>query len=169
MVSHEGNHVATSIAHFKYVTESIICKQDEMNNCILVPSLLYLKGMLTILCFKPKTQPPLWFSGRSCWLKIGDVSCFLWGTIWIYICCVEESRPPLWSSGQSSWLHNGDVSCFLWGTNCIYICYVEESRPPLWSSGQSRWLQFQSSRVRYPALPDFLSSGCGTGSTRPRE
>ena len=31
-------------------------------------------------------------------------------------------------------------------------------RPPLWSSGQSFWLQIQRSRVRSPALPDFLSS-----------
>ena len=30
--------------------------------------------------------------------------------------------------------------------------------PPLWSSGQSFWLQIQRSRVRFPALPDFLSS-----------
>ena len=37
---------------------------------------------------------------------------------------------------------------------------------PLWSSGQSFWLQIQRSRVRLPALPDFLSSsGSGTGST----
>ena len=44
------------------------------------------------------------------------------------------------------------------------------SRPPLWSSGQSFWLQIQRSRVRSPALPDFLSSsGSGTGSTQPRE
>jgi hypothetical protein len=42
--------------------------------------------------------------------------------------------------------------------------------PPLWSSGQSSWLQIQRSRVRFPALPDFLrSSGSGTGSTQPRE
>ena len=41
---------------------------------------------------------------------------------------------------------------------------------PLWSSGQSFWLQIQRSRVRFPALPDFLSSsGSGTGSTQPRE
>jgi hypothetical protein len=84
--------------------------------------------------------PPLWSSGQSSWLQNGDVSCFLWGTKWIYICYVEESRPPLWYSGQSSWLHNGDVLCLLWGTNWIYICYVEGSRPPLWSSGQSSWL-----------------------------
>ena len=39
-----------------------------------------------------------------------------------------------------------------------------------WSSGQSFWLQIQRSRVRFPALPDFLSSsGSGTGSTQPRE
>jgi len=42
--------------------------------------------------------------------------------------------------------------------------------PPLWSSRQSFWLQIQRSRVRSPALPDFLSSsGSGTGSTQPRE
>jgi hypothetical protein len=44
------------------------------------------------------------------------------------------------------------------------------SRPPLWSSGQSLWLQIQMSRVRFPALPDFLRSrGSGTGPTQPRE
>jgi len=37
-------------------------------------------------------------------------------------------------------------------------------------SGQSFWLQIQRSRVRSPALPDFLSSsGSGTGSTQPRD
>jgi hypothetical protein len=37
-------------------------------------------------------------------------------------------------------------------------------------SGQSSWLHIQRSRVRFPALPDFLrSSGSGTGSTQPRE
>jgi len=42
--------------------------------------------------------------------------------------------------------------------------------PPLWSSGQSFWQQIQRSRVRSPALPDFLSSsGSGTGSNQPRE
>ena len=44
------------------------------------------------------------------------------------------------------------------------------SNTTLWSSGQSFWLQIQRSRVRFPALPDFLSSsGSGTGSTQPRE
>jgi hypothetical protein len=39
-----------------------------------------------------------------------------------------------------------------------------------WSSVQSSWLQIQKFRVRFPALPDFLTnSGSGTGSTGPRE
>jgi hypothetical protein len=38
----------------------------------------------------------------------------------------------------------------------------------LWSSGQSSWLQIQRSRVLFPALPDFLSSGDGTVSTQLR-
>jgi hypothetical protein len=43
-------------------------------------------------------------------------------------------------------------------------------RPLLWSSGHSSWLQTPKSRVRFPALPDFLNScGSGTGSTQPRE
>jgi hypothetical protein len=41
---------------------------------------------------------------------------------------------------------------------------------PLWSSGQSSRLQIQRSRVRFPALPDFLRSNLsGTGSTQPLE
>jgi hypothetical protein len=47
---------------------------------------------------------------------------------------------------------------------------VKAFRPPLRSSGQSFWLVNQGSRVRFPALPDFLSSsGTRTGSTQPRE
>jgi hypothetical protein len=106
------------------------------------------KGLLSTFTSMQLYQwSPLWSSGQSSWLEIGDVLCFLWGTNWIYIlvCYVEESKPPLWSSGQSSWLHNGDVLCFLWGTNWIYICYVEDSRPLLWSIGHSSWLQIQRS------------------------
>ena len=48
----------------------------------------------------------------------------------------------------------------------IIIIIIITNWPPLWSSGQSFWLQIQRSRVRFPALPDFLSSsGSGTGST----
>ena len=50
----------------------------------------------------------------------------------------------------------------------IFSYPMNPTRPPLWSSGQSFWLQIQRSRVRSPALPDFLSSS-GTGSTQPRE
>jgi hypothetical protein len=40
--------------------------------------------------------------------------------------------------------------------------------PPLWYSSQSFWLLTQMSRVRFPALPDFLSSsGSGKWSTQP--
>jgi hypothetical protein len=42
-------------------------------------------------------------------------------------------------------------------------------RVELWSNSQSSWLQIQRPRVRFPALPDFLSSGSGTVSTQPRE
>ena len=52
----------------------------------------------------------------------------------------------------------------------IVLLSHTDTRPPLWSSGQSFWLQIQRSWVRFPALPDFLSSsGSGTGSTQPRE
>ena len=54
--------------------------------------------------------------------------------------------------------------------NSPYRTVMLWSRPPLRSSGQSFCLQIQRSRVRSPALPDFLSSsGSGTGSTQPRE
>jgi hypothetical protein len=39
---------------------------------------------------------------------------------------------------------------------------------PQWSISRTSLLQTQRSRVRFPALPDFLSSsGSGTGSTQP--
>jgi hypothetical protein len=52
-----------------------------------------------------------------------------------------------------------------------YFFYPEDGGRPLpWSNCQSSWLQIQRSRVRFPALSDFLrSSGSGTGSTHPRE
>jgi hypothetical protein len=57
------------------------------------------------------------------------------------------------------------------GKHVEFILPNEDSgRPPVWSSGQSFWLQTQRTRVRFPALPDFLrSSGSETGSTQPRE
>ena len=56
-----------------------------------------------------------------------------------------------------------------WRTVSLRFVY-RQMGPPLWSSGQSFWLQIQRARVRFPALPDFLSSsGSGTGSTQPRE
>ena len=54
--------------------------------------------------------------------------------------------------------------------NILQYMFGNIQYSPLWSSGQSFWLQIQRSRVRFPALPDFLSSsGSGTGSTQPRE
>jgi hypothetical protein len=46
---------------------------------------------------------------------------------------------------------------------------IKEQWPPLCLSGQSSWLKIKRSRVRFPALPDFLSSGSATGYTDPRE
>jgi hypothetical protein len=55
------------------------------------------------------------------------------------------------------------------GRQLKYII-TPQQRTSLWSSGQSSWLQTQRSRVRFPALPDFLSGiESGTGWTEPRE
>jgi hypothetical protein len=55
------------------------------------------------------------------------------------------------------------------GIMVILLEFIDVSWPPLWSSDQSSWLLTQRSRVRFPALPDFLSScsRSGTGSTQP--
>jgi hypothetical protein len=56
------------------------------------------------------------------------------------------------------------------GLTLLKLQVIEVQGPPLWSSGQSSWLQIQRSRVRFPALPDFLRNrGSRTGSTQPRE
>jgi hypothetical protein len=47
---------------------------------------------------------------------------------------------------------------------------VPSDRPPLGSSGQSFWLQINTFQVRFPSLPECLSSsGSATGSTQPRD
>jgi hypothetical protein len=54
--------------------------------------------------------------------------------------------------------------------NYIMLILYNIKSTPLPYSGESSWLKFQRSRVRFPVLPDFLStSASGTGSTQPRE
>jgi hypothetical protein len=56
--------------------------------------------------------------------------------------------------------------------NAVLFLFNTEpiSWPPLWSSGQRFWLQVHRSRIRFPALPDFLRSrGSGSGSSQPCE
>jgi hypothetical protein len=69
-------------------------------------------------------------------------------------------------------VYNGKECCFLSLDLSVLFCLIYFLFlvwwPPLWSSGRSSWLLTQRSRVRFPALPDFLSSsGSGTVSTRP--
>ena len=61
-------------------------------------------------------------------------------------------------------------SCHVRETPLLFVLLYQLFGLSLWSSGQSFWLQIQRSRVRFPALPDFLSSSAsGTGCTQPRE
>jgi hypothetical protein len=52
-----------------------------------------------------------------------------------------------------------------WTFEQYFLCKIQEGH----LYGQSSWLQFQRSRVRFPVLPDFLSSGSGTGFTQHHE
>jgi hypothetical protein len=69
---------------------------------------------------------------------------------------------------------NSEAS-YLWVDNKFYPRKLlwsrpslEAVRPPLWSSGQTSWLKIQRYRVRFPALPNFLSSSVSrTGSIKP--
>ena len=57
-----------------------------------------------------------------------------------------------------------------WNSKYCLRCLGRYNSFVIVHSGQSFWLQIQRSRVRFPALPDFLSSsGSETGSTQPRE
>jgi len=75
-----------------------------------------------------------------------------------------SKRAPIYSR------HDADIQVISLQQGFFYLNTYKSNIAPLWSSGQSLWLQIQRSRVRSPALPDFLSSsGSGTGSTQPRE
>ena len=80
-------------------------------------------------------------------------------------CLHFEGSLLLLSCLSTRWHFPKRIVCFFFFFLAVYLV-----RPPLWSSGLSFWLQIQRSRVRSPALPDFLSSGgSGMGSTQPRE
>ena len=82
--------------------------------------------------------------------------------------CSQRTPPPQ-KKIRYSRVGEGVRSCII-DFHPEKLAGVIKFRPSLWSSGQSFWLQIQRSRVRFPALPDFLSSsGSGKGSTQPRE
>jgi hypothetical protein len=71
----------------------------------------------------------------------------------------------LWSSGQSSWLQ---IQRPGFHSRCYQIFWEVvglETASVIW------WSEFLATdpevRVPFPALPDFLSSGSGIGSTQP--
>jgi hypothetical protein len=76
-----------------------------------------------------------------------------------------------WNQPGDSRIQNGDGNHSTTTIGDIWTWIKFKSRlQPLWSTGHSSWLQIQRSRVRFPALPDFLSSsGSETGSTQPRD
>jgi hypothetical protein len=80
------------------------------------------------------------------------------------LCTAREGETARSSGGSSS-------SCAVRskeGVSSAVPNAVVLLRPPLWSNDQTSWLQTHRSRIRFPALPDFLSSsGSGTGSTQP--
>jgi len=99
---------------------------------------------------------------------------FMWMT---EQCSIETSQPAFdlkrCKNSEDHRFNNSHCeNTKTYNSTCTYLNKFGRSRqrPPLWSSGQSFWLQIQRSRVRSPALPDFLSSsGFGTVSTQPRE
>jgi hypothetical protein len=84
----------------------------------------------------------------------------------VVACCQTTFRSPLECSLSKS------ISSHAWRriSHHDYFGLRFCSRPPLWCSGHNSWLQTQRSRIRFPALLDFLSSsGSITGSTQPHE
>jgi len=69
-------------------------------------------------------------------------------------------------TSETCWALNKEIIKQVTSSWSLFTQLNQVSGPPLWSTGQSFWLQIQRSRVRSPALPDFLSS---SGSTQPRE
>jgi hypothetical protein len=87
---------------------------------------------------------------------------------WTWASAIRTQRLTVWAVAWP-YLQYMEDETRQSNTNYILLA-VAVFGPPLWSSGQSSWLQIQKSRIRFPALLDFLRSiGSGTGSTQPRE
>ena len=110
--------------------------------------------------FAPSTK--LYFSLPNVILPVFPPSIFL---IWFRTRIIGNN-----AFVSYKWFYLNNCLTLYLSMKCLFLLYIYIYIPPLWSSGQSFWLQIQRSRVRSPALPDFLSSSrSGTGSTQPRE
>ena len=117
--------------------------------------------------------------GDGCWEQPCNLLFHKCREYLVYLICCRllnmncDSWRYFWSKFRSK--NRGSCTCYfccrLLNKSCnACIQFKVSMGPPLWSSGQSFWLQIQRSRVRFPALPDFLSSsGSRTGSAQPRE
>jgi hypothetical protein len=110
----------------------------------------------------------------------GMLLCWTYKNVWSigHVCSIQSwcFLPACWACDCSAQMTDGVAVCddtvwraqkmILWfRTRDLYVCsriYVM-----LWSSGKTSWLQTPKSRVRFPALPDFLcSNGSRMGSTQ---
>jgi hypothetical protein len=103
-------------------------------------------------------RPDMWLHIK--WLKISahPSSCMKCCTLTPKkcFCCLLLLHPATTAAGQMAVPLPEIMNC------------SSTEGPPLWSSSQSFWLLTPRSRVRFLALPDFLSSsGSGTGSAQP--
>jgi hypothetical protein len=83
--------------------------------------------------------------------------------------CYFKNSPHFLLSEVACPLFAGLYKCGLWVLNIVEWKMLNNFQVK-YLNNFSFWLQIQRSRVRFPALPDFLRSmGSGTGSTQPRE
>jgi hypothetical protein len=79
----------------------------------------------------------------------------------------------LWRDVLKKWVGTSHANWICVEEHLVTFCYLRKrlifKKDRFCGLVVSSWLQIQRSRVPFPALPDFLSSGSGTGSTQPRE
>jgi hypothetical protein len=122
----------------------------------------------------------VFWSFPRCMLWACDINLRAHAERYCVLSCAISHWARLWSAEwkatrshrQSQSLHIHLAVCvsshiYIHVPDIIFILFI---CVPLWSSGHSSWLLAQRYRVRFPALPDFLSSsGSGKGSTQHRE
>jgi hypothetical protein len=166
--SHITFHLRGTVPMYKTVLEAVMEFVKLWQLSTIYKEFQLFGGVMLHFCVSGSSHFKGWWMGHvplKCLEAPNDISLARKTEVFDYISVMAWKFKP-----YVNFQVFGVVDCQLCLLGCDLLFCRWTDGPSLWSSGQSFWLQIQRSRVRFLALPDFLSSsGYGTVTAQPRE